>query len=236
MKYKSALMTHASGSLGGITASRNKSGNYFRARVTPTQPDTCRQNESRAIFSQLASSYADLSPIQRVMWEEYAENSPVTHTCGSVTPISGQNAFIRNNANRIRSGMPLRTDAPESYGMAPPPSTPEVFEVSEDPDELTVAGNFIQAVEFGGKIIWFIGRKQEDQRTSYHGDYQYVADIDVTASDTSWTQTLSPEEFQADPSRWPDEDHKTSTRFVFISDDGRVSPPVTCFEAPESST
>ncbi|KKM06452.1 hypothetical protein LCGC14_1743870, partial [marine sediment metagenome] len=47
MLFKSGLITQGSGSIGGLTASHNRGGMYFRARTIPTNPATSFQTVVR---------------------------------------------------------------------------------------------------------------------------------------------------------------------------------------------
>ena len=51
MKFTSQVYTQASGSVGGLTYSHNRSGMYTRARSTPTDPASTLQLERRSNFS-----------------------------------------------------------------------------------------------------------------------------------------------------------------------------------------
>ena len=51
LKY-SSLITGASGSIGGLTLSRNRTGNYGRARTKPVNPNTILQVAARSRIEQ----------------------------------------------------------------------------------------------------------------------------------------------------------------------------------------
>ena len=69
MKFKSALVTQASGSVGGMTFSRNRYGMYTRAKGLPVNPNSEFQQAVRQIFSGLSSAWNGvLTSGQRSGW------------------------------------------------------------------------------------------------------------------------------------------------------------------------
>ena len=78
MLFQGPLISAASGSLGGLTASHNAGGNYLRARVVPTDPQSPRQVSLRQIVGTLSNRWVNtLSQLQRDAWETYAQNVPL---------------------------------------------------------------------------------------------------------------------------------------------------------------
>ena len=61
MKFLSAVITQASGKLGGVVGAKNRGGNYFRAKVAPVQPRSVAQQEQRANLAALAGAWKTLS-------------------------------------------------------------------------------------------------------------------------------------------------------------------------------
>jgi hypothetical protein len=95
VKFRSTLLGEASGSIGGATASRNKGGQYFRARSNPTNPATMWQVTTRQSFAQAVAEWANLSSGQREAWDYYAAETPWIGAFGSTIRLSGQQAFLR---------------------------------------------------------------------------------------------------------------------------------------------
>jgi hypothetical protein len=111
VKFKSPLITKGSGSVAGLTFSRNKSGNYIRERSLPTNPNTPYQQAVRGFFSALAVLWQDtLTPVMRASWSLYADNVPVTDRIGDSINLTGLNMYIRSNVPRLQAGEP-RVDA-----------------------------------------------------------------------------------------------------------------------------
>lgn len=72
MKYKGTFASDLSGKLGGIVASHNKAGGYFRAFTTPTQPNTVIQSWARARFASASSAWHGLTDPQKNIWNLFA--------------------------------------------------------------------------------------------------------------------------------------------------------------------
>jgi hypothetical protein len=181
VKYKSAIMTEASGSVGGLTASHNKGGAYFRARVTPVNPATPRQNYARAALSGAVSAWSNtLTAAEREAWSAYAEAVPVTNTIGSTTTLTGQQQFIGQYCAR------------DQAGLAPVLTGPTVFDTGETITQITDAegtgGNMIgltattmglaftfsNALSGGANILIYLGSPISQGREFFKGPYQWI--------------------------------------------------------------
>lgn len=104
MLIESALFTTASGSVGGITAGRNRGGLYFRARTTPTDPNTQRQQTVRANMAFFVARWNNtLTQAQRDTWDAYAKNVPLIGPLGNPRTVSPMNHFIRLNLPRFQA-------------------------------------------------------------------------------------------------------------------------------------
>lgn len=119
MKYISPLISDARGSLGGTTFARNRSGVYTRARIAPTQPRTTSQQDNRANFAALASSWKSLAQSDIQAWNTTAAGKSLTDTLGNSYMPSGMQLYMSCNRNLGFIGLgPLSTPGPE------PPALP----------------------------------------------------------------------------------------------------------------
>lgn len=101
MKYKSAMTTSASGSVDGMTASRNRFGRYMRARAVPVNPSTGYQQTVRSLFTDAVNRWiSTLTAAQRNAWNLYGSNVPTTGPLGDPANLTGQNWFIACNTAR----------------------------------------------------------------------------------------------------------------------------------------
>jgi len=120
MKYKALLGADLSGSLGGITASTNKSGGYFRIRKSPTQPNTSAQLNAKANFGKAASLFRTLAGVAINSWNNFALNrfSPRNNT--NTGQYSGQQSFQALNVGFNNSITANKTFSVEVNGAVLP--------------------------------------------------------------------------------------------------------------------
>lgn len=118
MLFTSQIITKASGSIGGLTASHNRFGQYFRARVTPVNPSTARQIVVRQAMTTLAVRWQTLTSQQRQQWLTYAENVPVVNRVGDTVVLTALNHYIRSNVPRIQTGLAIVDNGPTIFSLA----------------------------------------------------------------------------------------------------------------------
>lgn len=117
MKVRFSILSDASGSMGGITASRNRGGQYLRARVVPTNPGSGAQVEMRTIFGNLSSAWQTLTDDQREAWATYAINVPITDALGDPLTLTGQQQYVRCNSARLQAGLARVDDGPTIFAL-----------------------------------------------------------------------------------------------------------------------
>lgn len=141
MLLKSAIITAASGSVGGLTVSHNRGGMYMRARTIPTDPASATQVAQRGAMGTLASRWVGiLSQAQRDGWKTYADQVPLTNALGDSQFVTPMNMYQRANALRVRAGITPVDDPPLIYtqtdvgGSIPSPSnfSGSTFDLSFD--------------------------------------------------------------------------------------------------------
>ncbi len=116
-----------SGSLGGVTASRNKGGQYLRARAVPTTSTTVPALLAKATLGSASTHFSTLSTAERTSWDRYGTLRPEINALGMAKILSGIAAH-----NRIFTRMTRAGDSP----LDTPP-------IGTDPDALTsVAATF----------------------------------------------------------------------------------------------
>jgi len=98
MKFRSTLFAELRGSMAGTTASRNKGGNYLRARATPTNPNSEAQQRSRQAFADAVQAWDALTNDQRSAWAGYAAETPVIDKLGQEIHHSGRAWYIAQHA------------------------------------------------------------------------------------------------------------------------------------------
>jgi len=120
MKFKSPIISAASGKLGGAVFSRNKGGNYIRNYVKPTNPKTALQTAVRQIRSQTSKAWAALDQEIKQAWSDFALENPVTGKLGDPIYLSGFGWYQKASFNFVNIGetlddiaVPRTTDVPE---------------------------------------------------------------------------------------------------------------------------
>lgn len=111
------LTGEARGSQGGTTASRNRYGQYLRARVVPVQPNTFPQAGARARFAGATERWRTLTDAERTAWESYAAATPVVNKLGQVVYLTGHAMYVQTQAMRRQvQGLSYEDAAPTTPG------------------------------------------------------------------------------------------------------------------------
>lgn len=191
MLYKPMLGAEMSGSMGGITASHNAGGQYFRSRVVPTDPASPGQVTIRNAVGQLASRWAAvLTEAQRSAWNVYAANTPLLNRIGESRTISGIAQYIRSNTPRIQANKAIIDEGPMTYML--PTITSSQTGIGPD----SVSGTFDMffdntdgwATEAGGFLFVYLSRPQNMSINFFKGPYQLA----LTVNGNSPTAPVSP--------------------------------------------
>lgn len=109
MKY---LGDPSSGSYQGITASRNRFGQYKRTRAAPVQPRTVSQLNQRARMTTTSAAWRGLTDAQRAGWLSSGALVSRTDALGQTYTLNGFMSFASINNNKLAAGDALVTDAP----------------------------------------------------------------------------------------------------------------------------
>lgn len=118
MLFKSGLTGEARGSMGGITAARNRYGLYFRQRVTPVNPNSTRQQVVRAVWMFLANQWTDvLTQLQRDAWDLYGENVIFKNKLGDDIQLTGYSHYQRSNGAIAAAGGALVQNGPTLFSL-----------------------------------------------------------------------------------------------------------------------
>lgn len=127
MLFTGSIVNTLSGSMGGVTASRNKGGQYLRARAVPTTSTTVPALLAKATLGSASTHFSTLTLAQRTSWDRYGTLRPEINALGMAKILSGIAAHNRIYTRMVRAG-----DTPLD---APP--------IGTDPDALTnVAATF----------------------------------------------------------------------------------------------
>lgn len=195
MKFKSALLTSTSGSIGGMTGSHNRSGMYLRARAIPVNPNSSRQIDTRAALTAAVGAWGGTTQLIRDAWNLYASNVPVTNALGDSVQLSGQNMYVRSYTSLIQSG-----GTPDPAGFA----APTIFDLGQGPMILdTTAIDVSTGISLQydvddawnssdpGTLLVYAGRPQSPGVNFFKGPWRYVGNVE--------TGSTPPEVFAVNP-------------------------------------
>jgi hypothetical protein len=206
MLYSGSFLTRASGSLGTITASHNRGGQYLRARVTPADPQTQRQQDVRDAMSMVSEHFSvSLTPAEIETWIQYAAVVPRYNALGARITMTAQQAFIHCNLLRALVGLAIVDVAPVVLSDAP---------LLEDFALDFVGGNgfFVRSsIDSGDTVVYSLGAPRNPSSFGYHGSYR-ITIVDAASPTAAivnpWTPTAGQEQW---------------AKAVVIKLDGRVS-------------
>jgi hypothetical protein len=97
MKYIGLLSSAASGKLGGIVASHNRGGTYFRHHAVPVQPRTPAQTLVRNQLQGFSSAFKNLTQAQIAGWNALALTVTLKSKLGTTYNPTGQQLFVSCN-------------------------------------------------------------------------------------------------------------------------------------------
>jgi len=119
MKITSALLTNASGSLGGMTAAQNRGGLYLRSRAQPVQRNSPRQQAAKAALTTVSQYWSSLLSIaDQAAWDTYGKNVTVVNSLGQAKNLTGLQAFLMGNAARTQIPSPIVQPGPTIFSLA----------------------------------------------------------------------------------------------------------------------
>ncbi len=165
-----------SGSIAGDTFSRNRYGNYARARTKPVNPNTARQVLVRTAISVLTTRWSSvLTAAQRTAWNLYADSVNMTNRLGETIHLSGFNHYIRSNATRKTGPTVLIDDGPTVFELPEQDPTLAVT-ASEATQQLTISfdNTLPWAVEDDSFLFLFQGQPQNAQRNFFGGPWRFI--------------------------------------------------------------
>lgn len=136
MKAKfGAVVVDGRGKIGGHVASKNRSGSYFRTKVTPVNPRSVDQGISRSRLSTYAQAWRGLTEAQRAAWNAAVKDFSKTNIFGDLVSPTGLNLYVKLNVNLAIAGGAALTE---------PPAVSEVSTVFLDSISFTAAPDGIE--------------------------------------------------------------------------------------------
>lgn len=220
MKFKSEVLTQASGSIGGTTYAHNRGGLYRRARSIPVNPNTAAQQAARNNVTALVAAWAGvLTQLQRDQWENYAANNPVTDKLGDPLVLTGQQMYVRCNSVRLRGGATRVDDGPVVSGLVEV-TTPTIEAGDGDLHiSVTFDNSDAWANEDDAGLVVQQSRQFSPARNFFKGPYRYASTIDGDSVTPPTSPATSTNPFNVTMT----DTLKIFARIVAFRADGRIS-------------
>lgn len=170
MKY---LNQPSSGSYAGLTASRNRYGQYMRTRAIPVNPSTTFQAAVRARFADLAQDFRALTAAQRTGWSDLGTQMIRTDSLGQSYTLTGAQAYSAVNGNNVAAGNAKVSDAPAL--IEPDPLATQTITLTS----ASFSWAYTVTPLAAGVRLFMYASPQVSAGRSYNGDYRLIA---VTAA------------------------------------------------------
>lgn len=179
MKFTPLLGAQLSGSLAGITASRNRGGAYFRERAIPVQPNTSFQAVIKAIFGGLSTRWsATLTTIQRAAWDQYADGTPLIDVNGDEFIPTGLNMYIRGNTALSQNEQMIVDNGPTTLGLPTvAPLGVSSMSTATEIASVTFDNTDPWANEDEGFLFVYMSRPQKPSINFFKGPYQLAGSV-----------------------------------------------------------
>ena len=132
-----AMVSQASGRIGGTIFSRNRGGAYVRNGSIPTTVTTRFAQLIKSVTAALSQAWAGLDAEVQEQWREWASQNPVINRLGQSRTLSGHQAFVKINARLVYAGFGAVESPP--IGEAPEAFVPGEVTFVDEPLALTVA-------------------------------------------------------------------------------------------------
>lgn len=178
MIIKSALVTQASGSIGGMTAAHSRGALYLRSRGGMTNPNSPAQQSVRTILANLQIAWqVNVTPAQRSAWETYGQNVPTTNRLGSVQFLTAHQWYIACNVTRMRGGLARIDAAPTVFSLANLSAVTITVAAAGTDVSVAFNPNDAWANEVGGALIVQVARQRMITKIYFKGPFRFAASI-----------------------------------------------------------
>ena len=204
MKFKSPLMSTASGKLAGIVASHNRYGSYFRKLSVPVNPQSAGQVRVRQALESLTNMWHGLGDDQRQSWLDYASNIQLTGSNASPYKVPAFNHYIRSNSPRYQflGATHIIQNGPTIFNLGTFPTiADDAVQIQLDGSTAFVASLAIDdapgAVDEEWQYLFFASKPQNNTRIFRSVGMTYIGKFHVGASSAQPTAVVIT--FPADP-------------------------------------
>lgn len=176
------FVSQVSGSIGGTTFSRNRGGQYTRARAIPVTSTTPEALAAKARLSTASSAWQNLTAGQRDAWKFWATANPSINTLGMSIILTGQQAFVGNHTRMVLAGQTTLVAPP--IIAAPVSLTSAVQDGDEGAGDvdLTFAATPLGASEY----IWLLACITNSAGINYVQNLLRFCGVSAAAQTSPW--------------------------------------------------
>lgn len=172
MKAKFGMVVVAgSGKIGGHVASRNRAGAYFRTKVTPVNPQTTSQLNSRQRLSVRSQAWRGLTQAQRDAWNAAVGAFAKTDVFGDLKNPTGFNLYQRLNNNIVNIGGAVLTLPPVPAAVL----TVNLVSIAPAAGAGTIAMTLSAAVPAGTQVKVFATAPQSPGVNFVKSEYRQIS-------------------------------------------------------------
>ena len=114
-----AMVSQASGRIGGTIFSRNRGGAYVRNGSIPTTVTTPFAQRIKSVTAAMSQAWAGLDAEVQEQWREWATQNPVINRLGQSRTLSGHQAFVKINARLVYASFDVVSSPPIGESPAP---------------------------------------------------------------------------------------------------------------------
>ena len=113
-----AIVSEVRNKIAATVFTKNRAGAAIRNRTTPINRRSASQSANRQVLSALAAQWRGLTQAQRNSWNSAAPNFPQQDSLGQTIFLTGEQLYIRCNANLLLIGQAQITNAPSPTSFA----------------------------------------------------------------------------------------------------------------------
>lgn len=143
-----AIVSEIRNKIAATVYSKNGAGAVIRNRVTPINRRSAGQTNARQILASYASGWRGITQSQRDAWNAAASNFPQTDSLGQTVILTGEQLYVRLNANlTLTGGTPITSPPiPTSFAVLTPGAvtlSAAAFTVAFTPDPVPTGFNLV---------------------------------------------------------------------------------------------
>lgn len=169
-----AIVTNVRGSIGDQTASKNRFGNFMRARVIPFEGGSTYKSIMRGYFSTISGSWKLLTQDQRDQWNKNSLLFSFQDCFANLRHLSGFNLFVSCNMFRFITARSLIVLPPVPTRINPVSIISCVADFSTQTVTVTLSGNILASQT----LMFYCSLGTSAGVSRYHGTYYYVYALD----------------------------------------------------------